>query len=131
MNPARSLAPAIVTREFPTEHWIYWVGPTAGAILAALFFKLIKVLEYETAQDEEESEDIPTTNIPRISRQPPSPAAIAPLSSVKAGNDGTVAPASTPVPQTLSVQRPAPPTRELYTYDKASEASGLPTCTGD
>ncbi|KAM3074812.1 Aquaporin-5 [Clarireedia jacksonii] len=50
MNPARSLGPAIINRDFPGYHWIYWVGPISGAILAALIYKLIKALEYETAQ---------------------------------------------------------------------------------
>lgn len=50
MNPARSLGPAVINRDFPSYHWIYWVGPISGAILATLIYKLIKALEYETAQ---------------------------------------------------------------------------------
>ncbi|QSZ33994.1 hypothetical protein DSL72_005574 [Monilinia vaccinii-corymbosi] len=50
MNPARSLGPAVVTMSFPSYHWIYWVGPIAGAGLASIIYKLIKALEYETAQ---------------------------------------------------------------------------------
>lgn len=33
---------------FEKEHWIYWVGPILGALLAAGFYKLAKLLEYET-----------------------------------------------------------------------------------
>ncbi|BGP23753.1 hypothetical protein JCM10295v2_002654 [Rhodotorula toruloides] len=29
-------------------HYIYWIGPALGALLAALFYKLIKWLEYES-----------------------------------------------------------------------------------
>lgn len=49
LNPARSLAPCIVLRSFPSYHWIYWVGPGIGSILAAGFYHLINILEYETA----------------------------------------------------------------------------------
>lgn len=49
LNPARSFGPAVVIRSFEHYHWIYWVGPILGALLAAAFYKFIKVLEYETA----------------------------------------------------------------------------------
>ena len=43
MNPARSLGPAVVlsslTTKLWTNHWVYWVGPTIGAIVAATFFR--------------------------------------------------------------------------------------------
>ena len=38
MNPARHLGPALMGG--PTEHiWLYWVGPVAGSVLAALLYK--------------------------------------------------------------------------------------------
>ena len=49
LNPGRSFGPAVVIRKFEHYHWIYWVGPLLGALLAAAFYKFIKVLEYETA----------------------------------------------------------------------------------
>lgn len=49
LNPARSFGPSVVLRSFRSYHWIYWVGPLLGAILAVLFYRLIKLLEYETA----------------------------------------------------------------------------------
>ncbi|KAI9645271.1 Aquaporin-1 [Ciborinia camelliae] len=49
VNPARSFGPAVVAHKFPGYHWIYWVGPILGAILASAFYKFIKILEYETA----------------------------------------------------------------------------------
>ncbi|GAP93480.1 putative aquaporin rerated other eukaryote [Rosellinia necatrix] len=48
VNPARSFGPAVVTGSFPGYHWIYFVGPILGALLAAGFYKLLKALEYET-----------------------------------------------------------------------------------
>ncbi|KAI3971478.1 hypothetical protein MKW92_033649 [Papaver armeniacum] len=42
LNPARSIGPAIVAWRF--EHlWLYIVAPTAGAMVAALLFQLLKI----------------------------------------------------------------------------------------
>ena len=49
LNPARSFGPCVVLGSFPGYHWIYWVGPMLGSILAVLFYRIIKMLEYETA----------------------------------------------------------------------------------
>ncbi|KAI9815095.1 MAG: hypothetical protein M1827_002938 [Pycnora praestabilis] len=49
LNPARSFGPCVVNRDFNYEHWIYWVGPFFGAIVAAFLYKMMKVLEYEVA----------------------------------------------------------------------------------
>lgn len=57
LNPVRSLAPCIVNRSFTPYHWIYWVGPITGTILAVLIYKLVKALEYETAQGEEKVDE--------------------------------------------------------------------------
>ncbi|XP_012690431.1 aquaporin-4 [Clupea harengus] len=35
MNPARTLGPAIITGIWE-HHWVYWIGPVLGAILAAV-----------------------------------------------------------------------------------------------
>ncbi|MCJ1452857.1 hypothetical protein MMC28_003202 [Mycoblastus sanguinarius] len=49
INPCRSFGPAVVTRSFPGYHWIYWLGPVLGALLASGLYKFMKILEYETA----------------------------------------------------------------------------------
>jgi len=41
MNPARSLAPALVAFEF-TDHWVYWLGPMSGMALAAACYRLLR-----------------------------------------------------------------------------------------
>ncbi|XP_066556320.1 aquaporin-5 [Amia ocellicauda] len=40
MNPARSFGPAVVSVNF-SSHWVFWAGPMAGAVLAALLHDLI------------------------------------------------------------------------------------------
>ncbi|KAI1197147.1 aquaporin-like protein [Nemania serpens] len=60
VNPARSFGPAVATRSFPSYHWIYFIGPILGALLASGFYKFIKALEYETVnpgQDDDMSSD--------------------------------------------------------------------------
>ncbi|KAF9922138.1 hypothetical protein FBU30_007788 [Linnemannia zychae] len=35
INPARAFATSLVSRYFTRDHWIYWIGPFGGAIVAA------------------------------------------------------------------------------------------------
>ncbi|KAG9252415.1 aquaporin-like protein [Emericellopsis atlantica] len=64
LNPARSFGPCVVTGQFDPEHWIYWVGPFVGSILAVLFYRFIKTLEYEMANPGADGDDAndPTKN---------------------------------------------------------------------
>lgn len=43
-NPARSLGPAIVGREWQS-HWIYWLAPIAGMMLAARVYEFLRGAE--------------------------------------------------------------------------------------
>lgn len=36
-----------MTATFDKDHWIYWVGPGLGALIAWCFYRFIKMLEYE------------------------------------------------------------------------------------
>ena len=59
LNPARSFGPCVVVHTFEDYHWVYWIGPLLGSLLASGFYKFIKMLEYETAnpgQDFDENE---------------------------------------------------------------------------
>ncbi|KAI4601219.1 hypothetical protein KJ359_012409 [Pestalotiopsis sp. 9143b] len=47
LNPARSFGPAVVTGTFP-DHWIYWLGPALGSLLASFVYLLIKAVNYTT-----------------------------------------------------------------------------------
>ncbi|KAJ5469317.1 Aquaporin-1 [Penicillium diatomitis] len=47
LNPARSLGPDVINRSFPGYHWIYWVGPLLGSLLASAFFALLRMVRFE------------------------------------------------------------------------------------
>jgi aquaporin related protein len=44
LNPARSFGPCVVGPSFPGHHWIYWVGPLLGAVIAGGYFRAVKFL---------------------------------------------------------------------------------------
>jgi aquaporin related protein len=58
LNPARSFGPAVVNMDFVSYHWIYWVGPVLGSIVAAGFYKFIKILEYENANPNQDASKV-------------------------------------------------------------------------
>ncbi|OAP59649.1 hypothetical protein AYL99_06947 [Fonsecaea erecta] len=58
LNPARSFGPCVANHSFPSEHWIYWVGPLLGSLLAAGFFWFIKSCEYQTANPGQDFDDL-------------------------------------------------------------------------
>ncbi|TLD08848.1 uncharacterized protein PgNI_06727 [Pyricularia grisea] len=47
LNPARSLGPAVINRSFPSYHWIYWIGPMLGALLASGFYSLLHFCKWK------------------------------------------------------------------------------------
>ncbi|XP_030017219.1 aquaporin-4 isoform X2 [Sphaeramia orbicularis] len=49
MNPARSFGPAVVTLNFE-NHWVYWLGPVLGAILAAALYEYLYCPDPEIKQ---------------------------------------------------------------------------------
>ncbi|PBP16110.1 aquaporin, partial [Diplocarpon rosae] len=49
LNPARSFGPDVVLMDFKSYHWIYWIGPVSGAVIAVGIYKILKLLEYTTA----------------------------------------------------------------------------------
>ena len=74
LNPARSLGPCVILHSFEHYHWIYWVGPIFGALLASGLYRFMKLLEYETAnpgQDFDEHERAQFDPEKHTSRPPP------------------------------------------------------------
>jgi len=55
LNPARSFGPCVAARSFQHYHWIYWIGPLLGALLASGYYGLIKYLRYEEANPGQDS----------------------------------------------------------------------------
>ena len=58
VNPARTFGPCVVVHSFYSYHWIYWVGPILGSILASAFYLFIKALEYETVNIEQDPREV-------------------------------------------------------------------------
>ncbi|VDI22932.1 Hypothetical predicted protein [Mytilus galloprovincialis] len=40
MNPARSLGSAVASNSF-NDHWVYWVAPILGGVIAAVLYKFL------------------------------------------------------------------------------------------
>jgi aquaporin related protein len=43
INPARAFGPSVISGSFPTYHWIYWLGPFIGSLMAVAFYLMLKV----------------------------------------------------------------------------------------
>jgi len=69
LNPARSLGPAVVEGIFPHYHWIYWLGPLLGALLASVCYRLFQMMDYYTAnpgQDDDGRGEVLATGAPSV-----------------------------------------------------------------
>lgn len=55
VNPARSFGPCVAAADFEGYHWIYWVGPVLGALVAGGFYHFIKAMNYEDVNPGQDS----------------------------------------------------------------------------
>ncbi|KAF2648269.1 aquaporin [Lophiostoma macrostomum CBS 122681] len=55
LNPARSFGPCVAGTSFPGYHWIYWIGPLLGAVIAAGYYRFVKYFNYEEVNPGQDS----------------------------------------------------------------------------
>jgi aquaporin rerated protein, other eukaryote len=55
LNPARSFGPCVAGASFQGYHWIYWIGPCLGALIAGGYFHFVKFFNYEEANPGQDS----------------------------------------------------------------------------
>ena len=68
MNPARSFGPALVAGTW-ADHWIYWLGPVAGGLVAGLLYDSL-FLRRRPEEVEEEMEAEPAAPGPPVPPEP-------------------------------------------------------------
>ncbi|KAK9896930.1 aquaporin-like protein [Cystobasidium minutum MCA 4210] len=68
MNPARALGPSVVSGRFPGYHWIYYVGPIVGSLIATALYGLLKAFDYTSVVLGQDSSDEQTTRSPPVSK---------------------------------------------------------------
>jgi len=56
VNTARAFGPACI-EGFQNYHWIYWLGPTLGALLATAFYTILKAVHYWEVNPGQDSTD--------------------------------------------------------------------------
>lgn len=62
INPARSFGPAVVT-SFVGYHWIYWLGPVMGSVIAFLLYSFLKWVDYGNANPGQDADDLEMARI--------------------------------------------------------------------
>ncbi|XP_046746491.1 aquaporin AQPAe.a-like [Diprion similis] len=60
-NPARSFAPALLARHWH-DHWVYWLGPILGSVVAAFLYKCIFKSAIEEGEESEEEDATDKSN---------------------------------------------------------------------
>ncbi|PNS16004.1 Aquaporin-1 [Sphaceloma murrayae] len=136
LNPARSFGPCVALRVFPSEHWIYWVGPFLGTLLAVALYRFIKTLEYETANpgqdfNEKEAEVFNPDDDPVSAEDVARPTVTVGNPDYVADSDGVRRSHSNPI-RMGSTSSSAKPVRSVSRYDgeEAEWSSGAGAARG-
>jgi aquaporin related protein len=57
LNPARSLGPDVIARNFDSFAWIYYAAPYTAVLVATGFFKSLRWLQYYTVVPDQDDDD--------------------------------------------------------------------------
>ncbi|KAF2000739.1 aquaporin-like protein [Amniculicola lignicola CBS 123094] len=124
LNPARSFGPDVVLATFDSYHWIYWVGPLLGAIIAVVFYRLIKALEYETANPGADGDGRDTHTTPETPAEDPRRDGNVARRTTDGTDESDFLPPIHPINERLQERRPT--TSFLYNTTSASSVPNPP-----
>lgn len=88
INPARSFGPAVIVG-FPGYHWIYWLGPFMGTLLAFVLYTIMKSLDYGTANPGQDDDSIDMANKRILAKTQPQERPLTVASDHSERSDGT------------------------------------------
>ncbi|KAG9051226.1 hypothetical protein FS837_010513 [Tulasnella sp. UAMH 9824] len=116
LNTARSFGPAVVSG-FDASHWVYWLGPFLGSLLAVALYSILKHVEYWNINPNQDSID--------ATYSPSGPVdTIRGMTSQDTRHSNTKAP-QTAGPNTSSVNREDYPTGTgPHGYDRTERLTG-------
>lgn len=57
VNPVRSFAPCVAAGNFQGYHWIYWLGPCMGGLLAAGYYRFVKWMNFGSLEEANPGQD--------------------------------------------------------------------------
>jgi hypothetical protein len=59
-----------VNRSFPGYHWIYWVGPALGSLLAAFVYHILEAFGWKTANPGQDYDDLEAQGLDPSNKAP-------------------------------------------------------------
>ncbi|KIY67216.1 aquaporin-like protein [Cylindrobasidium torrendii FP15055 ss-10] len=70
VNTARAFGPAVVQGDFDSYHWIYWLGPTLGGLMATGIYVFLKKNHYWRINPGQDSTDVRDSAMARATHTP-------------------------------------------------------------